>query len=188
MTTIVIIGGLPCTGKSSVAAMLREQLHWPLLAKDAIKETLFDALGCRDREWSRDLSRASYAVLFAQLEQLLKSKINCIIEGNFRPEHSIPFRRLIAPADRCVQILCKAQGDVLLQRFTERARSGARHSGHVDLESLAELTPELLRGRAAPLQLPGLLLEFDSTAPASAARAALLNEIAALARPEACSG
>jgi len=31
-----------------------------------------------------------------------------------------------------VQILCKANGAVLFQRFQQRSKSGERHSGHVD--------------------------------------------------------
>lgn len=185
MATIVIIGGLPCTGKSFVAASLQRQLRWPLLAKDGFKETLFDALGGRDRDWSRELSRASYALLFEQLDQLIEADVNCIVEGNFRLEHEPALERQIAAPHRCIQILCKAEGATLLERFTARARSGQRHPGHVDQQSLAELTPELLQGRAEPLRLSGLLFEFDSTNASPTQASAFIDAVVAATRDAA---
>lgn len=183
MTSIVIVGGLPCTGKSSLAALLQTRLGWPLLAKDAIKETLFDALACGDREWSRRLSRASYALLYVQLAQLLRTGVNCIVEGNFRSEQALRLRELLV-ADRCIQVLCKADGAMLLARFAARARSASRHPGHMDLESLEELRPELSMGRAPPLEVPGPLFEFDSTTATPADSATFVSKIAAFARGE----
>lgn len=183
MTSIVIVGGLPCSGKSSLATLLQARLGWPLLAKDVIKETLFDALACGDREWSRRLSHASYALLYVQLAQMLRTGVDCIVEGNFRSEQALRLREMLA-ADRCIQVLCKADGAVLLARFAARARSANRHPGHMDLESLDELAPELSMGRAPPLPLPGPLFEFDSTTATPADSAVFVNKIAAFARGE----
>lgn len=163
-STVLIISGLPCSGKSNLAARLQDELRWPLLAKDAIKENLFETLGWRDRAWSRRLSQASYALMFATAEPLLACGINCILEGNFRGnEHDARLLKLLnAGAARCLQILCKAPPAVLLERYIARAQGGLRHPGHVDLECLPELKAELAQGRAEPLQLPGAILELDT--------------------------
>lgn len=164
--------------------MLRRELHWPLLAKDAYKETLFDTLGCRDREWSRSLSRASYALMFAHLEELLDANVHCIVEANFRAGHEPRLRGLLA-RHKCIQVLCKAEGRVLMERFAARAGSGSRHPGHVDLQSFEELRPELLIGRAEPLRLQGSLFEYDSSTATPAETSAFIGAISALARREA---
>jgi predicted kinase len=182
MATIVIIGGLPCTGKSFIAAMLQRHLRWPLLAKDGFKETLFDALGCRDRGASRDLSRVSYALLFKQLDQLIEAGVHCIVEGNFRAEHEPALAQRVAVPHRSIQVLCKAEGATLLERFAERARGGQRHPGHADLQRLAELESELLQGRAEPLRLPGSLFEFDSTHASPTQTSAFVDAVIAAAR------
>src|SRR4051812_9503213 len=57
------MSGLPGTGKSTVAAPLATALGWPLLSKDAIKETLWDTLGGGDRRWSARLGSAAQEIL-----------------------------------------------------------------------------------------------------------------------------
>lgn len=163
--TVLIISGLPCSGKSNLAARLQSDLRWPLLAKDAIKENLFDSLGWRDREWSRRLSWASYALMFAMAEQLLANGVSCILEGNFRAKEYGEVKRLLTGGStRCLQILCKAQPQVLLKRYVARAESGLRHPGHVDLQCFPELKMELMQDGGEAVETPGPTLEFDTTA------------------------
>ena len=177
--TVLVIGGLPCSGKSALAEELKRRLGWPLLAKDTIKEAMFNELGWKDREWSRRLSRASYAVMFACAKQFLDARASLVVEGNFRAaQHGVELALLLehAPA-RCVQILCKAGFDVLMQRFVARAETGQRHPGHVDLKSLEEIGKELREGVFA-LPLSGQLLEFDTTTITDDARAAFAAHVA----------
>lgn len=46
---VILVNGLPATGKTTLARRIATDLRLPLLAKDAIKETLFDTLGWSDR-------------------------------------------------------------------------------------------------------------------------------------------
>jgi hypothetical protein len=77
------------------------------------------------------------------------------------------------------QILCKAEGDVLLERFLARERSEGRHAGHADLEWLAQNRERLLSGLLEPLALKGQLIEIDTTTPDSFDYAALLRQVQA---------
>ncbi len=52
-TPIVLVTGPPASGKSFVAALVAERFGLPLIAKDAIKETLFESLGTGDVAWSQ---------------------------------------------------------------------------------------------------------------------------------------
>jgi predicted ATPase len=45
MTTLVLVTGPPGSGKTTLAVPLARRLELPLIAKDTIKEALFDALG-----------------------------------------------------------------------------------------------------------------------------------------------
>jgi predicted kinase len=82
---LIVVTGLPATGKTTLARELASRLRVPLLAKDAIKEPLLSTLGASDRAQSRRLSDASFAVLFTMAHELAAAGIDAIIEGNFRP-------------------------------------------------------------------------------------------------------
>lgn len=160
---VIVVSGLPCSGKSKVAQRLGEELRWPLLCKDDYKELLFDTLGYSDRAWSKRVSAAAYALQFSQARQLAASKVNFILEGNFRwLEHRAHFDVLFAAATG-VQIHCRANAEVLVQRFKARAHSGNRHPGHVDIESLAEIERELLSAEQQPLPLSGAVIDCNTT-------------------------
>jgi predicted kinase len=154
---LIVISGLPCSGKSKLAERLQAELCWPLLCKDNFKELLFDHFGYSDRAWSRRVSAAAYALLFSQAEQLLSSNLSCVLEGNFRwAEHQARFERLQALGATILQVHCCAEPDVLLERFRLRAVSGSRHPGHVDLESMREIENEMRTTTQQPLPLSGL--------------------------------
>ena len=151
---LIVVTGLPCTGKSTLAARLRERTGWPLLAKDDFKERLFATLGVHDREWSRSLSKASYELMFHLADELLGSQQPVIMEGNFRAvEHNATFTRLLAQrAVQTVQVFCSAKADVLQARMQARASTATRHPGHKDQGSLAELQAEAAAGTFVPLR------------------------------------
>ena len=64
---VVLVTGVPGSGKTSVARALSVELGLPLLSLDAIKETLFDALGVRGRDWSLQVRRAALQVMWSVL-------------------------------------------------------------------------------------------------------------------------
>jgi AAA domain len=85
---LIVITGLPATGKSTLARQLAMRYGIPVIAKDSIKEPLLDVLGAATPEASRKLSDASFAVMFSMARELLAAHMSCVLEGNFRPgEH-----------------------------------------------------------------------------------------------------
>ena len=56
---IVLVNGAPASGKTTLSRRLAGDLGLPLLAKDAIKEVLYDTLGAPDRARSRELGGAT---------------------------------------------------------------------------------------------------------------------------------
>jgi predicted kinase len=162
---LLIVTGPPCAGKTAIARRLSEALSLPLIGKDDIKEVLFDSLGWSDRAWSRKLSGASYDLIYLFLDRLLGSGLSCIAESNFKASvDSQRLRKLLREHDvMALQIWCKADGDVLLKRFTERWQGGLRHPGHVDDASQDELRPGLLRGEDLRLDIDGEVMEVDTT-------------------------
>ncbi len=131
---LVIVSGLPGVGKSRVAARLSSHYRLPLVAKDTIKETLFDTLGTGEPRWSRLLSNASFAAMFAVASQVLTAGGSVMLEGNFRPgEHENAVRELLATrARRVIQVLCRLPEEQRRQRLEQRAMREERHPGHLD--------------------------------------------------------
>jgi predicted kinase len=163
--TLIIITGLPCTGKSTLGRFLARGLSLPYVSKDGIKEILFDTLGFSDRAWSRQLGLASYALLYYFLDLELAAGRSLIVESNFHAETAgQELGRLKSNYDfRVVQVLCYCESSILLERFERRAASSERHPGHVEQENLEEFRAVLDSSRCDPLPIEGLVIELDTT-------------------------
>ncbi len=164
-TSVIIISGPPGTGKTTLGKRLAQELNLPFVHKDGIKELLFDKLGWSDRAWSKTLGIASYALLFYFLETQLSAGRSCIVESNFHADFDTErFLALKAQYDfEPLQICCMADGEVVFQRFKDRAASGERHPGHVETPNLEEFKPVLLRGRDEVMHIGGTVIEVDTT-------------------------
>ena len=136
----------------------------PFIAKDGIKERLFETLGWSYRAWSRRLGVASIAVLYDTLERILAAGCSCVTESVFRLEYDDePLRGCVRATARVRSISsvspkarrCGAAGGAV--------ESGTRHPGHVEPTMYDEVRPGLLRGRSDPLHLAGPLVEVDTT-------------------------
>lgn len=162
---LIIVSGPPCSGKTTLGRRLAADLHLPFIHKDGIKERLFDRLGTGDLDWSSRLSRASYDLLYDFAGAILKAGWSLVTEANFRPERENDY--FLELQERCpyrpVQVLCRTDGAVLLERFRRRLASPGRHPGHLDTENEANLLPVLLAGRHEPLAIGGPFFEIDTT-------------------------
>jgi predicted kinase len=153
-TRLLIVTGLPATGKTTLARTLAQRWCAPLLAKDAIKEPLLDVLGAPDAAASRVLSDASFAVLFALARGLLEARVSAVLEGNFRPGEHAGAALELARAAACAQVLCVADEPQRLRRLAARASDPARHAGHRDAERARTGAPGG-GGGAEYLNIPG---------------------------------
>jgi len=131
---VLLVTGLPGTGKTTLARLLARRWSAPLLAKDMIKEPLLDVLGATDAAASRRLSDASFAILFALAREHVAAGVSAVLEGNFRPnEHAASVLELPHPFE-CAQVLCEADEAERVRRLGARAADAARHAGHRDAE------------------------------------------------------
>jgi hypothetical protein len=123
----------------------------PLLAKDTVKEALFDSLGTGDRAWSQRLGAASMEVVLA----LAAEAPRAVLESFWR--RPLALERLRALGRPLLEVHCACPAAVARARYHERVR----HPGHdgVGDDEIAGWAAE-----AGPLAL-GPVLEVDTTAP-----------------------
>lgn len=161
---LILVAGHPATGKTTLARHLSAEFRFPMIAKDVIKERLFDVLGTGDEAWSHLLGRASMAVLYDQIASILAIGQSVVAEANFDAELSgRDLKKILAehPAD-VVRVVLQADPEALIKRCQERADSGERHPGHLDQTAVGRLA-ELVRSPYAAPDLPGPMFELDVT-------------------------
>ncbi|MDP9253138.1 MAG: ATP-binding protein [Chloroflexota bacterium] len=134
---LVIVGGAPATGKTTLARTVGESLGLPVITKDDIKEALAAPFATGDREWSRQLGVAAYAVLFTVAERILAGGSGLVLESNFRSGLADDSLRALARLAPTVVIVCRTPDAVRRRRFGDRAVAG-RHRVHVDSAVLEE--------------------------------------------------
>ena len=128
---LILIAGMPASGKSTVAQKLSRRFGIPVLEKDAIKEELFDTLGFSDYSQKRALDVAATAVLLRIADSLLAGGTSFILVNNFRADAADEVKGLLNKYDvRCVTVFFRGDGDVFYQRYAERDQNRARHMGH----------------------------------------------------------
>src|SRR5690349_14686664 len=76
---LVVVTGMPSSGKTTIAESLAERLHLPLVAKDVLKESLFETLGPGDVEWSGRLGDAAYNLIFDLAATTLAARVSLIV-------------------------------------------------------------------------------------------------------------
>lgn len=149
----VVVTGLPGSGKSTVAGPLAEVLVLPLLARDTIKEALWDALGGGDVAWSRRLGGAA-----AEAFWRLAIDARAAVLDNFF--HRAFAHRIEALPGPVVEVHCCCPPDLARDRYLSRQR----HPCHFDLTYGADMFDEWVRMDSGPLAIPGSpVLTLDTT-------------------------
>jgi predicted kinase len=177
-TPVVIVCGPPASGKTVLARRLAFDLSLPLVTKDGLKETLYEAVGVGDIEWSQRLGRGAIALVWHVLEAELAAGRSVLVEGNF--DAVLGSRTLEGLAERfplaALQIHCRAEADVLRARYLDRA--GTRHPGHME-EARLDALEELLDADRYRLAVPGEFLTYETTTPLEEDYIAVRDAVAA---------
>ena len=129
---VVIVGGAPATGKTTLATQVAQALQLPLLAKDLIKESLLDSFAAADLAASQKVGAAGWELLFLVAAWLLDARVGFVIEGNFEARAADRLRR-IARRSHAVQVICQCSDKLSQERYERRAAAADRHLGHMDI-------------------------------------------------------
>lgn len=126
---LVIVSGLPASGKTRLARKLAPALGLALFDKDDILESLYEALRVGDADWRGRLSRASDEIF----QRLAKTSSGAVLTSFWRhsqmPSYSgTPTDWIRSNAERLVEVYCLCDPEIAAARFLSRSR----HPGHLD--------------------------------------------------------
>ena len=131
MKRLILVNGVPASGKSTVARAIARSTGWPLLTLDTVKEAFFAHLGTGDRDYNRMLGKASYQAMFALIGDWPEGA-TAIIDAwfGFQPMEVLQQHLARAGDCRAAEIWCHAPPDVIGERYRAQARGAAwRPSG-----------------------------------------------------------
>lgn len=124
---LVVVSGLPGTGKSYFSKRLAERVPCLVIESDALRKTLFSPPSYHPRESAR-----LFRIIHQLLRELLKKRISVVLDATNLSER---FReQLYAITDqlniRLILVLVEAPPEVVYQRLESRANNSAKDSAN----------------------------------------------------------
>ncbi len=146
---LVLLAGPPASGKSAFARYLQGRFDGVVIAKDDIKERLFDTVGFKSYDEKRALDRCATEIMYLLAESVLKSGGTAVLDNNFEKSSKPGLEKLVRKFD-IVPLTVRFEGDMgeIYKRYVRRESSPRRHRGHI----CRERYPEKKREKTAPLK------------------------------------
>lgn len=167
---ILVVSGLPASGKTTLATHLAHELGLPLVTKDEYKAIVLDAVpDALKIPLTRQAGKVSFSLMWHVAGVILAAGQDIVLETHFYRPQSEGHILTLAGLHRAalLQIFCEAPLPELKRRHAARVASGKRPG--IDLPFDHEKLPPSACWEA--LELPGPLLRLDTTAPEAHARA-----------------
>ncbi|MCA9147019.1 MAG: AAA family ATPase [Planctomycetales bacterium] len=136
---LILIHGLPGTGKSTIARTISEQLGFALLQTDAIRRSVIgasdDKLNFNEGAYRPENRRRVYEAMHEQAEGLLSNGTSVVLDGNYLEADLRVTAANLANRHHAefVAAHCECLDEIALERIITRSRNGG---------ALSETRPE----------------------------------------------
>ena len=129
---LILMAGLPASGKSSFASYASKELSIPVIAKDDIKEKLFDAIGFKSYSEKTKLDIAAANIMMFLASKMLEVGESVILDNNFE-DRNIENLKAVIEKYPCNVITVRFDCDMkeAYRRYVLRDKDPSRHIGHV---------------------------------------------------------
>ena len=165
--TVILINGIPASGKSTVTRQLSAAFNLPQLTIDGIKEPFMACFTGIDRTFNRQLGCAAYEVIWSIVGQ---SPAGCIwlIDAwfGFQPRDTLQQLLQHAGVEKVLEVWNHISPELAVSRYASRLQD--RKPGHPGEEYLPELAQ--LAQQAEPMRL-GPVFTVDQHKPLDMASA-----------------
>ncbi len=147
--TLVLVGGLPGTGKSTVARSVGEERGWVVLRSDVVRKDLagveapaHEAAAFKEGLYREDVTEATYSALLEQARAHLGRGYSVVLDASWSSEKRRDAAAVLAQdcSAKLIQIRCEAPDALADQRIAARARRG---------DDPSDATAEVARAMAA---------------------------------------
>lgn len=159
--TVILVNGIPASGKSTLARALAQHFGLPYLSLDGIKEPFMAQLDKVDRELNRRLGYAAYQAIWSMVAQAPQRCIYVIDAWyGFQPRELLRQYLREAGVTQVLEVWNQISAKLAAERYA--ARLGQRSAGHPGAEYLPEL--RALAERAMPMAI-GPVIRVDQALP-----------------------
>jgi predicted kinase len=160
---VIVVGGIPGAGKTTLARRLADSLHVPLLVRDEIKEGMHVTVGSEDPAEVHRFSAAAFDAFWSAAALLVDAGASLAIEAAFHRDHATAELERLAETADVRLVWCAVDPEVALARY--RARAPIRHPAHADaLHAERMAHPAFDRGTYDPPVGPWPLVIVDTSA------------------------
>jgi hypothetical protein len=150
---LVLIAGLPGTGKSTIAMHLARRLRATVLRTDVIRKQLFP-----EPKYTEEEKELVYRVTFLIAEYLLRAERNVILDGTFykRSLRERVYQLAKAMKTKLIIVECCAPEAVVKQRMEMRAKKK-----NIPTDADFEVYKKI-RDQFEPLQRPRVIVDTSN--------------------------
>ena len=169
-TYLIIISGLPGTGKTTLAKKISDEFDLPMISMDEVKEVMWDTMGHEfDFEFSDKLGRTAFELVFHYIDANLSKGVSMIVEAHFSPERNNERINKLKEkyGVQLIQIYCDCETEALRKRFKERMTKDSYHKGHRHTIGLygEDRILNSLGTKNKRLDINGVTYDLDTTNP-----------------------
>ncbi|RPD96098.1 glucokinase [Candidatus Pantoea deserta] len=158
---VVLVNGIPASGKSTLTRALASRLSLPVLTLDSVKEPFMASFAPVDRQRNRQLGCAAYQAIW-KIVALAPAGCVYLIDAwfGFQPRQVLEQGLMQAGVSRALELWMAISPDEAAARY--QARLSNRMPGHPGAEYLPEL--RRLAEQAQPMSV-GPLLRLEAVDP-----------------------
>ena len=163
--TLIVIGGIPGSGKTTLAAKLAKDLGFVFINKDSILEMLWDSFEWIEHEnYLPAFRNATYRFLYEFLRRVGDAGVSALTEANFNDaDHSEELKKLAAHCDfRIIYIHCDTEARTGFERFKKRQESPEYHRFHTKRKTFEEYSKIFIEDKEPRLNITNEVIEVDT--------------------------